>query len=323
MAPTVSVILNCYNHDRYVSEAIESVLNQSFGDFELIIIDNGSTDSSRAVLERYDDPRIRRVFYDENLSLARRLNEGTAMAKGEFVTVLYSDDYMLPDKLERQVLLFRELPKDYGVVYSPAIGLNQLTGTRWQHSSMAISGIMMPAILRHHFAGSIDMSSPLTRRACFELYRWHEDLFTDGEGIFFRIAMRWKFHFDAHPTVVLRDHGGNLGKALQSNHDMLMVMLDRLQVHPDFRAEWRSDLDRFRSTACRNNAWAALRAGGDRDWGRAQLRRALRLSPKSLLQPRMFGGLALAALPSGVRAALNRVGNRLRSRPETRVLIDA
>jgi glycosyltransferase involved in cell wall biosynthesis len=54
------------------------------------------------VLERYDDPRIRRFFHDENLSLSRRLNEGAAAAKGEFVAILYSDDWMLPDKLERQ-----------------------------------------------------------------------------------------------------------------------------------------------------------------------------------------------------------------------------
>src|SRR5688572_11864637 len=103
MAPTVSVILNCYNHEAYVGEAIQSVLDQAFADFELIIIDNGSSDGSRAVIEAFQDPRIRLVLNDDNQSLSKRLNEGVAIARGKFVAVLYSDDWMLPDKLERQV----------------------------------------------------------------------------------------------------------------------------------------------------------------------------------------------------------------------------
>lgn len=321
MSPTVTVILNCYNHELYVAEAVESVLNQTLGDLELILIDNGSTDATRAVLERYADPRIRRSFHDENVSLSRRLNNGVGMARGEFVAVLYSDDFMLPDKLERQVALFRSLPDDYGVVYCPALGLNQLTGERWQHSSMGISGAMMPAILRHHFEGCVDMSSPLTRRECFERYRWNDDVFIDGESIFFRIAMRWKFHFDPNSTVVLRDHGGNLSKALQRNHDLLMILLDRLGSHPDFRPEWQGDLDHFRAAACLNNSWAALRSGGDQRWARAQLRRALALSPANLIQPKMAGAIALASIPQAARVKLNKLGDRLRSRPENRVLI--
>lgn len=319
MTPTVSVILNCYNHEPYVAEALESVLGQTYRDFELILIDNGSTDGTRAILERYDDPRVRRVFHDRNESLSKRLNEGVAMARGAFVAVLYSDDMMLPDKLERQVALFHGLPEDYGVVYCPAIGLNQWTGERWQHRSMATSGTMMPAILRRHFAGGIDMSSPLTRRECFEPYHWHEDLFGDGEGIFFRIAMRWKFHFDPQPTVVLRDHGGNLGKAVRSNHDLLMVMLDRLRMHPDFRPEWSRDLDHFRKAACRNNAWAVLRAGGDRQWARWQLRRAIECDPRELLNPRTLSALLLASLPSKAGTTVNRLVDQLKRRPENRV----
>src|SRR5687768_1793477 len=105
MPPRVSVILNCYNHAPYVAEAVESVLGQSFADFELILVDNGSTDETRTILERYDDRRIRRFFHAENQSLSKRLNEGVAAADGEFVAVLYSDDWMLPDKLARQVAM--------------------------------------------------------------------------------------------------------------------------------------------------------------------------------------------------------------------------
>ena len=165
LAPKVSVILNCYNHEPYVAEAIESVLAQSLADFELIITDNGSTDGTRAIIEQYDDPRIIRKFHDTNESLSRRLNQGLSAARGEFICILYSDDWMLPDKLARQVRLLSKLPADYGVVYCPSIGYNQHTKVRWQHDCIRVDGAFMPAILRRYREGYPDMSSPMLRRA--------------------------------------------------------------------------------------------------------------------------------------------------------------
>src|SRR6476660_2284633 len=116
VTPTVSVILNCYNHEPYIGEAIESVLGQSFADFELIIIDNGSTDGSRRVIESYSDDRIRLILHDGNESISRRLNEGIAAARGEFISILYSDDIFLPHKLQRQMAILDNLPPGYGLV---------------------------------------------------------------------------------------------------------------------------------------------------------------------------------------------------------------
>ena len=106
MTPTVSVVLNCYNHEPYVAAAIESVLAQTCRDFELILIDNGSTDGSRRVMQSFDDERIRLILHDDNQSISRRLNEGVAAARGQFVSILYSDDLFLPHKLERQLAIF-------------------------------------------------------------------------------------------------------------------------------------------------------------------------------------------------------------------------
>src|SRR5438105_185139 len=117
VTPTVSVVLNYYNHEPYIGEAIESVLSQTFCDLELILIDNGSTDGSRRVMQSFDDERIRLILHDRNESLSKRLNEGVAAACGEFVSILYSDDMFLAHKLERQVEIFASLPEDYGVVY--------------------------------------------------------------------------------------------------------------------------------------------------------------------------------------------------------------
>jgi glycosyltransferase involved in cell wall biosynthesis len=322
--PTVSVILNCYNHDAYVAEAIESVLTQSFADFELIVIDNGSTDATRAVIQRYDDPRIRLALHDENVSLSRRLNQGVAMAEGAFVAVLYSDDYMLPDKLERQVALLEQLPPDYGVVYCPALGLNQHTKQTWQHRSFALDGSIFSLMLERHFAGPVDMASPLTRRECFVQSPWHEDLFGDGEAVFWRIALDWKFRFDPHPAVVLRDHGGNMGKAVRVNHEMTMTNLDRLEAVPRLARDQRKAVARHRANCCIRNSWAYVRLGGDdRQWVGRQLRRALRSSPPPLLDWRLAATALLGALPRPLRSSVNRLGDKARATPDNRALVES
>src|SRR3954451_6824906 len=136
-SPRVSVILNCYNQAEWVAEAVESVLNQTFRDFELLIVDNGSTDGTPKILQSYaSDPRVRLSLHQENVAISRRFNEAVDAARGEFVSFLYSDDYYLPQKLERQVALFDQLGPEYGVVYGPSLVKNDLTGEQWHASSI-------------------------------------------------------------------------------------------------------------------------------------------------------------------------------------------
>lgn len=324
MTPTVSVVLNCYNHEPYIGEAIESVLAQTHQDFELILIDNGSTDGSRKVMQSFEDERIRLILHDRNESLSKRLNEGVAAARGDFVSILYSDDLFLPHKLERQLAMFGRLPGDYAVVYAPPIRFHHLTGERWQWASFGLSGDLMPSMLDHFHEGSVDMCSPLTRRECFIQYPFYDDLFADGEMVFFRICMRWRFHFDPEPVVALREHDANIGKVVQKNHDMMMEMWARLEAHPDFPPQYLPNLDHLRAVACRNHAWIALRLNSaDRRWVRKQIHRGLSAEPWQLLHPRSIASLLLLSSPSSLRTTLNRLGNRMRgTREETNLVHD-
>jgi glycosyltransferase involved in cell wall biosynthesis len=318
----VSVVLNCYNHEAYVAEAVESVLAQTFSDFELILIDNGSTDGTRAVLERYSDPRIRRFFHDINESLSRRLNQGVVAAIGDYVCILYSDDWMLPDKLEQQVARIRELPTDYGVVYSPSEGFNQRTGVRWKNSYLAVDGAFMPAILRRCTEGFPDISSPMYRRACFDGCPWHEDLFSDGEAIQLRIGLAWKFRYFPEPTVVLRDHGGNMGKAIQKNHDNLMTVCERMRCDPSFPLAMKVDLDHFCAVYSRSSAWVALRVGSrDTGWIWRQLGAVWRFDWTSAIHSRFVAGCLFALAPYALRQQLNWLGRKLRGTNENAVLV--
>lgn len=102
-APRVSVVTAVYNGERYVREAIDSLLHQSFSNFELIVIDDASTDGTPAILQSIRDPRVRLLHNDRNLGLARSLNRGIAAATGEYVARQDADDVSEPDRLRRQV----------------------------------------------------------------------------------------------------------------------------------------------------------------------------------------------------------------------------
>lgn len=101
--PVVSVLMSVYNGERYLREAVDSILSQTFTDFEFIIIDDGSTDGTWGILNGYDDPRIRLLRNEENIGLTRSLNKGLALVQGEYIARMDADDISLPERFVRQV----------------------------------------------------------------------------------------------------------------------------------------------------------------------------------------------------------------------------
>ena len=102
--PLVSVLMPVFNSENYLNETIDSILGQSFQDFELIVINDGSTDNSKIILEKYalKDVRIR-VFDQENTGIIGALNKGLQLARGKYIARMDSDDVSLPNRLSRQV----------------------------------------------------------------------------------------------------------------------------------------------------------------------------------------------------------------------------
>ncbi|MCR9078969.1 MAG: glycosyltransferase [Hyphomonadaceae bacterium] len=114
--PTVSVVMPVYNTEKYVQSAVESILAQTFADFELLIIDDSGTDDSIELCRRYDDPRIR-IISQSNRGLAGARNTGIRNARGQYIGLLDSDDLWEIDKLEQHIAHLRRSP-DVGVSYA-------------------------------------------------------------------------------------------------------------------------------------------------------------------------------------------------------------
>lgn len=113
--PMVTVLMSVYNGEKFLKEAIESILNQTFTDFEFLIINDGSTDKSVEIIESYKDSRIRLINNEKNLKLIASLNKGVSLARGKYIARMDCDDVSMPERLEKEVN-FLESNTDHGLV---------------------------------------------------------------------------------------------------------------------------------------------------------------------------------------------------------------
>lgn len=115
--PKVSVRIPSYNHEKYIRECMESLLKQSFQDFEIMITDDGSTDRTAVIIREFSDPRIKLEIFSENQGSAAAIANCTQRSQGDYLANLWSDDLWEKDKLEKQVRFLDDHP-EYAAVFS-------------------------------------------------------------------------------------------------------------------------------------------------------------------------------------------------------------
>ncbi|MDR1544414.1 MAG: glycosyltransferase family 2 protein [Prevotellaceae bacterium] len=109
--PKISILMPCFNVEKYVAEAIESMLNQTFGNFELLILDDCSTDRTAEIVKSFADKRIVYHKNETNLGLSENLNVGIRLAKGEYIARMDGDDISVPERLEKQAAVLEKHPE--------------------------------------------------------------------------------------------------------------------------------------------------------------------------------------------------------------------
>jgi glycosyltransferase involved in cell wall biosynthesis len=158
----VSVIIPTYNRERLISRAIESVLKQTYTDYEIIVVDDGSTDRTSELLKKFEG-RIR-YFYQQNSGISGARNRGLEEAKGEYIAFLDSDDAWLPEKLTIQVEVL-DKNKDVGIIYSKMLILNE-AGKHCGFKPDEKTGRDFLELIE--IRGDIATSTVMSRRECFE-----------------------------------------------------------------------------------------------------------------------------------------------------------
>lgn len=199
--PPVSIVLPTYNRADVVGRSIKSVLNQTYTDFELVIVDDASTDETATVIERFGDDRIRYVSHDENKGAAAARNTGIQAAVGEIIAFQDSDDTWKERKLNRQVEIFDTAGRDVGVVYTGT--WRQLPGYRTYIPGPDVEpkeGDISGALLKENF---VTPQAAAVRTECFDRVGVFDDRLPPLEDweLWLRISEDFKFRFIDEPLV--------------------------------------------------------------------------------------------------------------------------
>ena len=147
--PLVSILMNCYNGEAYLSEAIESILNQIYQNWEIIFWDNQSTDSSAEIYKNYNDSRFKYYYAPEHTDLGGGRARAWPYLTGEFIAVLDTDDVWVPQKLEKQIPLLDD--PDVGVVISDTLFFNDRKEKPLYDGKYPPTGYVFEELLRGYF----------------------------------------------------------------------------------------------------------------------------------------------------------------------------
>ena len=212
--PRVSILVTCYNHLDYLPEAIAGIRAQTFTDYEIIAIDDGSSDGTREWLTAHLQPH-EIIFNEQNLGTYGTLNRALEAAKGEFIAVLNDDDVWEPLKLERQVAMLDANPR-VGLVHTDGIFIGP-TGAQLEGNPLGFDwprtetgNNIIPLI----YANKIIASAVLVRRACFEdVGTFDAQYFGSGDwDMWLRIAEKWDVGYVHEPLTRYRWHTTNASK---------------------------------------------------------------------------------------------------------------
>jgi glycosyltransferase involved in cell wall biosynthesis len=198
--PFVSVIIPTYNRARLLGRAIQSILNQTYPNFEIIIVDDCSSDNTENVVRSLCDERIRYIRQEKNTGAVVARNRGIKAAIGEYVAFQDSDDEWLPEKLEKQMKAFEIGPPDLGVVYTSYWRIDRGRGVYWPPSYLKQTyGRIHDALLENNF---IDTPTAVVRKECFEKVGLFENLPRLQEwDLWLRISKRYSFGHVNEPLV--------------------------------------------------------------------------------------------------------------------------
>lgn len=194
----VSVIIPTYNREATIGTSIQSVLNQTWQNFEIIVVDDGSTDNTRQVVEAFADERIRYICMEKNGGASRARNEGIRRAGCEFIAFLDSDDEWMPKKLEKQMKVMLNAPETTGLVYCRMQG-SRNDGSVIVCPELSLKKEQLEGKLLGNLVGGNVIGTPamLIRRQCLELTGGFDEglrCLEDWELVL-RIAEKWDIGF--------------------------------------------------------------------------------------------------------------------------------
>ena len=233
--PLVSIIINCFNGEKYLREALDSVITQTYKNWEIIFWDNQSTDKSAKIFKSYKDNRLKYYCASSHvtiLSVAR--NYALKKVNGDFIAFLDVDDWWLPNKLVNQIPLFDD--PDVGLVYGNVWRFFEKKNKKEIYKKKILpTGMILDELLHDYVIGS---PTYVIRKKSLDSLKYHFNKHLHQIGDFdlnIRLATKWKFNCVQEPVAVARIHGQN-ESLLNKNReiDELKIWYDEMKINPIF-----------------------------------------------------------------------------------------
>lgn len=213
-SPEVSVIIPVYNQAQFIDKAIKSVLKQSYQDFEIIVINDGSTDNTEAIVKGFIDFRIRYICHKNNSGVSEARNTGIRLSRGKYIALLDADDEFLPEKLDMQVKLLRNEPFDVGMVCAWSFNMDKNGDCISKRNLPRKEGYIFEDLLS---TNPISVPTVLIRKECFKKIGLF-DSSLDGQedwDMWIRVAKYYKFSLIKIPLAKRRIHPNRISYNLE------------------------------------------------------------------------------------------------------------
>lgn len=220
--PLVTVFVPSCNHEKYVLETLESIKNQTYKNYELIIIDDFSTDNTVAIIDKWINEnkfQCKFIKHSYNQGIIRTMNEFLENAKGKYYSGCASDDIWLPEKLEKQVKMLELSDENTALVFSDALLINS-EGELYQNKFIAYhrqylslkSGNFFNELILGNFipAMTVTLKTDIIRK----IGNWDENLTYEDYDMWLRLASKYNFIYDEQPTAKYRLHNANLHNSI-------------------------------------------------------------------------------------------------------------
>jgi len=298
---TVSLVIAAFNHARLLGEAIDSALAQTLDGVDVVVVDDGSTDDTPAVLARYG--RRIRVLRQDNRGLAAARNAGLAAARGAYVAFLDADDVLAPTKLADQLAVLKRTPT-LGWTYcdvlieTVATGARVTASERFGYRARAVDGWLFPELIHGNFIPAI---APLVRRTALEETGGFDERLTALEDwdLWLRLALLAEARYIPAVLATYRVQPGGMSEDRSRMDRSRFGVLDKLRRTRPATLEGLGPVGR-RIIADTHN-WLGKEAYARGDWGEARRRFAasLRAVPWQRQAPMLLG---LSLLRAGTRA---------------------
>ena len=225
--PRVSVIIPTYNRCNVLGRAIRSILNQTFQDFELFIVDDHSSDDTHKVVAAIDDARIKYIRHESNKGAAAARNTGIRNSSCAYIAFLDDDDEWLPEKLGLQLALLESSPPGVGGVYTGYESVDSLSGKILHISKPVHTGNIYNTLFVNNCIGST--SSILLKRVCFEVAGYFDENLPNFEDcdLWIRIAKYFQFYCIPNPLYRYYIHDVKLSNDPEELYKGISIMLKR------------------------------------------------------------------------------------------------